>query len=318
MKFILLPILCLAFASLNAQNLVPNSSFEEHSSCPVQYSQLWRASPWFCPTDGTTDYFNACDTFNIEGQINAGVPNNFFGYQDAHSGQAYVGICLNTYSNSYREYLEVKLAQPLQPKKKYTVSFYYSPAESAKMMVKSLGVYFSKDSLLQSGYRNFQVIPQVNYDGDFMSDTGHWMLFNKSFIASGGENYLVLGNFKDQFHTEIASRNGISLDKPDIAYLFVDAISVSQDTSSLESKGADLFYVRPNLTMGEIAVFYYPQEKDSEINFRIFNLFGQVMSQSELNAGKTVLETGTWSAGYYFFEAKGRHVQKNGKFLLQK
>src|SRR6185436_17943425 len=137
MKFASLSLLLLGFASLNAQNLVPNSSFEEYDQCPRHYNQLSHAIPWFCPTDGTTDYFNACDTFHIGSLITAGVPNNFFGHQEAHSGQAYAGICLNSHGNSYREYLEVKLTQPLLPENKYTVSLYYSVADSAKMALKS-------------------------------------------------------------------------------------------------------------------------------------------------------------------------------------
>jgi hypothetical protein len=89
MKFVLLPILSVGFVSLNAQNLVPNSSFEEYEACPHNYNELKNAIPWFRSTQGTTDYFNACDTFHLEGKINAGVPNNYFGYQEAHTGQAY-------------------------------------------------------------------------------------------------------------------------------------------------------------------------------------------------------------------------------------
>ena len=318
MKFVLLSILCLWSASLNAQNLVPNSSFEEYDACPRNYNQLKQAIPWFRPTEGTSDYFNACDTFHIGSQINAGVPKNFFGYQEAHSGQAYAGICLNSSSNSYREYLEVRLTRPLQPKTRYTVSFYYSAADSAKMAVKSLGFYFSKDSLLQNGSGNFPVVPQVSYYNDFLSDTSHWIFLSKSFIASGGENYLALGNFKDQSQTETTSLGHISSEWTDIAYIYVDDISVSKDTFKIESEGPGLFYIQPTLTMSEISVFYYPQKKDSEVDFKIFNMFGQAMSESTLHAGKSILQTGTWSAGYYFFKARGESLQKEGKFLLVK
>src|SRR5258705_6338420 len=80
-----------------AQNLVPNGDFEQYSGCPSNYNQIDFALFWFNPCippygtafgqSGSSDYFNACASI---WQID--VPNNFDGYQPAHSGNGYAGL----------------------------------------------------------------------------------------------------------------------------------------------------------------------------------------------------------------------------------
>jgi hypothetical protein len=56
-------VLCL---NLQAQNLVPNPSFEDHSECPDGPGNIEFAYPWF-KTRGSCDYFHECgiDGFGI-------------------------------------------------------------------------------------------------------------------------------------------------------------------------------------------------------------------------------------------------------------
>src|SRR5690554_6884845 len=85
------------------QNLVPNGDFESYSSCPNRLGKLNLADFWFKPQGGSSDYFNACDISN-----HAGVPNNFFGFQQAYSGSAFIAIAGYALWNQ-REYASVKL-----------------------------------------------------------------------------------------------------------------------------------------------------------------------------------------------------------------
>ena len=45
---------------LNAQNLVPNPSFETNTACPTTWGRIPDAPPWQIPAghSGTADYFN--------------------------------------------------------------------------------------------------------------------------------------------------------------------------------------------------------------------------------------------------------------------
>lgn len=42
------------------ESIIPNPSFEDHSSCPSNFSELNLATPWIQATTATTDYYNSC------------------------------------------------------------------------------------------------------------------------------------------------------------------------------------------------------------------------------------------------------------------
>ena len=98
-------------ASAPAVNLVPNPSFETISSCPTAFGQLANATPWFQPTAGTSDVYNACvtgfPTFPVPG-----VPGSPFGFQAARTGVGMAGFIVSNV-NDYREYIEAPLTSPL-------------------------------------------------------------------------------------------------------------------------------------------------------------------------------------------------------------
>ena len=109
MAIVLLPLIV-----LGQQNLVPNGDFETYSQCPDNIGLVHLAVPWTNTGGGTTpDYFHVCgppiiappDTFP-----NAGVPENVFGFQSAHSGEAYAGIyAFSRPTEELREYLQIGL-----------------------------------------------------------------------------------------------------------------------------------------------------------------------------------------------------------------
>ena len=57
-KTILIVSFFILSGSLDAQNLVPNPSFEDYTSCPTSVAQITLATPWVTPTTGSPDYFN--------------------------------------------------------------------------------------------------------------------------------------------------------------------------------------------------------------------------------------------------------------------
>ncbi len=72
------------------QNLVPNHSFETITSCPNGLSQIYKSPPWFITANSfnnSPDLFNQCDSSSSV--ISCGVPQNYFGFQQANSGIGY-------------------------------------------------------------------------------------------------------------------------------------------------------------------------------------------------------------------------------------
>ena len=212
------------------QNLVPNPSFENYSSCPTSPGYIYEAPPWFQPriwngntTNGSSsDFYNACSN-SLNPQ--AGIPSNAFGYQYARTGNGYAGIYVSNGYN-YTEYIEVPLSAPLIANRKYCLSFYVSLSAKYWLATSNIGAYFSTDSLLFVSYSPNvidSVIPQIdNPSSNILNDTANWMLVSGSFIAAGGEKFMTIGNFHDSINATFQSLRD-SLEKID-RWQFVEEI----------------------------------------------------------------------------------------------
>src|SRR5690606_27988767 len=118
---IVLPIL-FTF-SLSAQNLVPNYSFENYSSCPTATNQVYLLDDWYDPLPSSPDYLNSCYIGSPPG--NVGVPLNFMGYQEALTGEGYIGILV--VGGGFREYVQAELTEPLVSGQCYYLEMFISP-----------------------------------------------------------------------------------------------------------------------------------------------------------------------------------------------
>ncbi|MEP6792763.1 MAG: T9SS type A sorting domain-containing protein, partial [Saprospiraceae bacterium] len=185
-------------SELCPNNLVVNPSFENYISCPTGLSPPFTASSWILPTDGSADYYNSCAT-SVSG---VSVPNNSFGSQTPRTGSAYAGFILQP-TNLYREYLEVQLSSPLISGNSYQVSFYVSLADQARWAIDKFGAYLSNTMVGPiTGAPVLSLTPQVsNPLGNFITNKTGWTLVSGTYVASGGENFLVIGNFYDNIST---------------------------------------------------------------------------------------------------------------------
>src|ERR1700752_895106 len=98
---------CFSYISFNttAQNLVPNSDFEQLNSNPKRGDfNITCSNDWFTGHMMATDYYN-----RLPGNWKE-VPKNILGYQEPHSGNAYAGICID---REFIEYLEIQLLDTL-------------------------------------------------------------------------------------------------------------------------------------------------------------------------------------------------------------
>ncbi len=226
-KFRLL-VCCVLVANLSAaQNYVLNPSFEDHINCPERLGNLDAdVAHWSTPTEGSTDYFNACSE-------KMGTPSNFKGKQPSDFGRGYAGLYLYA-PNNYREYLQVPLTKTLEKGKKYQCSFYISLAERSHIAVRQFGILFSKNKIQVSTKRELSkriLFSRSDYKYNFLdlgysnfyADTENWILVSTQFVANGYENYLTIGNFKNNKRTRLnKSRRGAK----DGAYYYVDMFSV--------------------------------------------------------------------------------------------
>ena len=217
---LLLLMVCFAF-SLRAQNLVPNHSFEVVAPCPTLGSLLCEnvAIPWKCPNDGSTDLFHACGGPWPGNQQS--VPHNSQGYQQAQDGNGYAGFFCHWGTNG-REYAQAQLIQPLVAGQWYNAWFYVARSESF-CAIEHIGLYFSSTVMHQPGFDYFDYEPQVESDFGFIYDTMDWVIISGCFQAEGGEQYITVGNFRNDTESPLdPSCQG------NLAYYYFDDIHIEE------------------------------------------------------------------------------------------
>jgi OmpA-OmpF porin, OOP family len=204
-------LLCCSVAV--AQNLVSNWSFEDTIVCPLSTGQISYAKYWFSPTTASTDYFNSC------GSTFVSTPSNQVGYQKPKTGIAYSGIVPYYYSN-YREYLSSKLSSKLKGKN-YCISFYVS---------------ISIDSVYYSIISPLPVVSQIeNPSSRILKDSIGWELVSGVFQAKGGEEYIIIGNFKNNSETTVEQLKDTTFGP--FSYYYIDDVSVIEVPQELFTAG---------------------------------------------------------------------------------
>lgn len=205
----ILVIICVLPNYLLAQNIgiINNSGFESAWCCPDGYSQFHCTNNWIRPTKGTSDYYSGCE--NRFYSPEAKVPDNFFGSQDAYEGIAYAGI-FTYYSDSYREYIEIELDEPMIANQRYGFGIQVSLADKAGVAIKHLGVSFS-DTLVKQPKLFFTLqLPHLileNESQTHLDDKENWTELYVDYTAKGGERFVIIGNFLDNAATDTIAAN---------------------------------------------------------------------------------------------------------------
>lgn len=194
----------LASQSAAGVNLVPNPSFENFTLCPTSVNQLNPAVAWSSPTQGSPDYFNVCAT-----PSGVGVPANWAGNQPARTGSAYVlvGVAEPALWTDFREYIEVQLSSPLVAGVSYDLSFYVSLADGSDYATSSIGAHFSAGSTgPQPQNTVIGITPQIeNPAANIFTDKTGWTPVGGTYLPTGGEDHLTIGNFYDDANTVLVT-----------------------------------------------------------------------------------------------------------------
>ncbi len=229
-KLHIILILLLLPALLHAQNLVPNPSFEDYSSCPNNLDQTYLTG-WTININ-SANFFHACANGTSP---DVGVPDNIFGYQypPDTTCNAYAGFyAFSSLNPESREFIGTQLNTPLIIDEKYYVSFkvILSNHIGINCGVNGLGAVFTNVD-----YGNtiiYPPIPLVNntahiYDTQVITDTAKWTRVKGSFIADSAYQNIVIGLFFDNDNTifECFDEDTTS------SYYYLDDVCVSTDSA---------------------------------------------------------------------------------------
>lgn len=291
---ILLLLPCFCFG----QNLVPNPSFEVVDTCPDNGGQIHFSPPWNSPTQwGSSDYYNPCGTLGYTS------PNTIFGPEPAYAGSSYAGIV--TFVISFpngREYIQVPLTDSLLAAERYCVRFYVSLADSAQRSASNIGAYFS-DTVIFIPFSDtiLPFTPQINNDPTTnpLTNKVGWTMVQDSFVAAGGEKYMIIGNFNNDASTVTTNMAGAPWTT--YSYYFIDDISVQlcEPSSIPHEPSIDFFTLYPNPTTGLFTV----QGGTSEIE--VYDMVGCKV----LATTKKEIDLSSYAKGIYLIRV-GEAVRK--------
>ena len=321
---ILLTLFLLPFGEAGrgyAQNLVYNGDFEIFDTCPANLSQpgdlqIKHCTGWYPPTEGTSDYYNACNSGFVS------VPSNGAGYQPAFSGNGYLGLLpIYREGNDYGywfEYVQTKLTTRLSPNTKYEFSFHINVANfSNDYSLRSFGAYFSSIPINRNDAKPFQnIVPQVYYsDNSFITDTVNWINISGEFTANGDEEYLTIGVFADtnNFDT-LCNYSTFPCDFIDFAtYYYIDGVELIE----AESKILIPNVITPNGDeTNDIFQLNFPYE-----SVIIYNRWGQQLFESSNNEsywnGRTTSGNEVPEGTYYYIIVTEEKTYKGYLQLLR-
>ena len=220
MRYINIIIYLLLFTVTESQNLVPNPSFELHSSCPGASGQISFVNSWTGPgTNNTPDYYNACATNTAYS-----VPyRHIYDYQDASSGTAFVGIWTFSTLGLSRETIQSQLTQTLSLNSYYYFKMKINLHNYARFAINNIGAIITTNTTVPLYNSNINATSVLyKYNNPIITDTLNWINIEAIYKAFGGEKYLSIGNFFNDNYTDTIS---VSSQYP-YSYYFIDDVSV--------------------------------------------------------------------------------------------
>ncbi|MFH0896245.1 MAG: gliding motility-associated C-terminal domain-containing protein [Bacteroidota bacterium] len=283
MKKILIIVFVFSLRSGYAQvNLISNYSFEIHDTCPNAYSQLNYAIDWY-----KINNLNSCELYDsCSDNLNISVPENIMGFQNAKTGCAYAGIY--TYIDGYvwREFIINNLKEPLISNKEYCFSFHINLANKNKYSNNSIGAYFSDtlihvDNAHADGY-NLGITPDLENTSILLNDSVNWIKLEWEYIAKGGEQYVMIGNFRNDSTSDISVINPSAFAG---AYYYIDDVSLvycGEDTIPPEPIENSMNVVSAFTPNGDGVndLYYVKGTNINSVHLRIINRWGQLLYEA--------------------------------------
>lgn len=223
-------IFCLFSITATAQksvaNIVPNPGFERYAAPPIGWSYKGSffgevVKYWFSATTASPDIYGP------DVHVPMDWADKGFGDQKPHSGKSFAGLTLFGCTNGKphcREYVEIQLAEPLVIGQAYYVEFWTTHLAKS-LQINNLGAYFTIGEIKRTTDEVLVRDAQVCVKDIIPAPDGKWVKVSGQFVAKYEAEYIVIGNFQDDFNTlSIAPRE----DCFNYAYYYIDDVLVKK------------------------------------------------------------------------------------------
>jgi len=226
-------------------NLVRNYSFEDSVVCPSLGNNPL-PTPWYMPTS----FQNGAFLHSCSLDMYAGVPYNWVGtisFQYAKSGIGYAAIeAMPIFFFNGRLYLQQKIKSILLANKCYYGEFWISLHNPCKLACNNIAMLLTDTAVsvdtnnYPSGIGLIPANPQIfNYGNPVITDTLNWVKISGVFTAQGGEQYITIGNFKDDDSTTTIMVNNSSETANKASYYVDDIHLIPLDSMFLQADAGE-------------------------------------------------------------------------------
>ncbi len=223
-SFLCFLLFSFTIASGQIANYVSNGSFEQ--ILPNAGPYAFEATIYWGAPDTTKSSNYLCSILSSIGNA----PYVSTGFQFPRTGNNFIGTqfyCDNCNPNS-REYPRNRLKQTLQTGKTYCAKYYIVNTNNNRVAINTYGMYFG-DSSIDTITKCMKPItylnPQIENASGIITDTLNWVPITGTFVATGNEKYIVLGNFRSNAATATLQLNTPSLTTQSTD-LYIDDVSV--------------------------------------------------------------------------------------------
>ncbi|MBK6985369.1 MAG: T9SS type A sorting domain-containing protein [Bacteroidetes bacterium] len=249
-------LFCFVF-NHKAQNLVPNSSFEQGIDC--SNGQLSNAIGWESTNNGVgiCVHLQACQSDAWVRTPRQYLSNCFQSYQTVRTGVAYgeFGIYTQDNINQESKHPSIKLLDTLDAGKIYCVTYHVSMWNNARYSMDKLGALFTPTPFpyyTSSATLSVQIVGQytpqvVSTSGVVFEDTLGWEEVSGSFTAVGNEAYLTLGDFF--LHSQHLIKDSYPTNCNTLAEYYIDDVSV-EVVEIAKAKNDTLIYQGDSVLVG--------------------------------------------------------------------
>lgn len=252
--FFLLLLFCLCLPA-SGQNLVKDGGFEDHYTTPAGTVRLEDALRHWYGYSTTPDYYSLdfwtpvdmlayCNTLPRTGSsMVGGYQLGYFAAQDWYN----------------REYIQGSLETPLEAGSYYYAEVYVKPHVKSPVInwaLQEIGI-----ALTDSHYTTLASIPkflvaetpEVEYSGGVITDRNNWTKISGCFRATGGEDKIVIGNFRKD-ENNLRQLLAGAPDDYNMGYYFFDDLlvekiplpSISRDTLICAGDSVTLHAAHPD------------------------------------------------------------------------
>lgn len=207
-------------------NLIPNSGFEFFAAPPIgwyyrgkQFTSVMKS--WSSPTAASPDAYGP----------DVHVPQNWedkgFGLQEPHGGKSMAGITLYGCEEGKphcREYLQVRLKEPLVSGQKYAIEFWVNHLPRS-MTINKIAIAFPFEPLSIDDDVPLDLAPAWETSSHVNCSRGQWKKLTGSFTAASETRHMIVGNFRTDQATSAKPQRK---DPLPFAYYYFDDFRLSK------------------------------------------------------------------------------------------